>query len=138
MRDLINIVVEGDVVPFRKIEKAPKGPNPMYVNPDTLHPDAAAILHGGGLDARDADMERNIGRIIRFKPEKPGENIGYIKRTEPHKIIGIQRDYRGELCYRVQPHPVENFGHAGKFGSPARPEDIIFVDGGEVTSIHKD
>lgn len=64
------------------------------------------------------DMEKNIGRTVRFKnPNTPGYGEIY---KENHKITSIQKNYKGDLCYRVS--AFEN-----DFGRIAEIDEIEFI-----------
>lgn len=126
MRDLINIVTEGEVVPFDQAKRKPK----QRVLP-ALHPHAEEIIASQGLLARDERMERNIGRVVRFK-NYPQDWHGTVHK-EPHKIVGVQKTYNGNLAYRTVP-----LSHPDSFGYVANPKEIEFVDGGgDVTELPK-
>ena len=91
-----------------------------------LHPDAALVLINRGLLAQDAEMERNVGRRIRFcfaggwTPDK-----GTAVRDCTFRVGGVQRIFDGTIAYRVFE---EREGSPDTFGRPARPEEIEFLD----------
>ncbi len=90
-----------------------------------IHPDAAFILVGRGLLAEDAEMEKNIGRFVKFiHPEDEGAKarMGSLKWTKPFKIIGIQKIWDGSKAYRVQCTAYDD-----SFGCPAKPDEIRFL-----------
>lgn len=51
--------------------------------------------------ASNSEMEKNIGRKVRFLEGGERKTDGTIHR-ELFEVVGVQRDYRGELCYRVK------------------------------------
>jgi hypothetical protein len=89
----------------------------------SLHPDAARVLVGRGLLATNRAMERNIGRHVRFIVTKENKRqLGTDACTKLYKIIGVQKDHEGSLCYRVV--CVE---YNDTFGRPAAPDEIRLV-----------
>lgn len=86
-----------------------------------IHPDAAEILICRGLLTQNVEMEKNIGRKVKFIPA-PGQ--GTIHRRT-FKIIGVQKDYRGVDVYRVQ--VLRPQGGAEEFGFPATTEQLTFI-----------
>lgn len=92
----------------------------------TLHPDAALLLRNRGLLARNAAMENNVGRRVRFVLKdgwKP--SLGTAVRDCTFVIGGVQRVYDGSVAYRVFE---ERQGAPDNFGRPARPDEIQFLD----------
>jgi len=61
-------------------------------------------------------MLDNVGRWVMYKSS---HNRGTISLL-PHKIVHLQKDYRGKVVYRVE-------NQANPFGRPADPDDIRFV-----------
>lgn len=86
-----------------------------------LHPDAALLLISRGLITKDADMERNLGRMVRFINWTP--SLGTQARDNVFSIIGVQKIYNGTLAYRVVCD-----AEGDTFGRPARPDQIEFCD----------
>lgn len=60
------------------------------------------------VDEPPADMQANVGKVIRYKI--PTERLSREKFLRQHgtialqdfEIVGIQKDYKGNLCYRVR------------------------------------
>jgi hypothetical protein len=84
------------------------------------HPDAQRALVGMGLTLADAELEKNIGRRVRFINWEP--KMGTLTRDFSFTIIGVQRTIYGEKAYRVTCD-----GYADSFGRPARPSEIEFL-----------
>lgn len=87
-----------------------------------LSNDALLILNSNGFKASNEEMEKNIGRIIRMKPEKWTESYGLMVKESTYTVIGIQKDYKGDLCYRATCNAFND-----TFGRPFNPEDIEFL-----------
>lgn len=85
-----------------------------------LHPDVRTVLVGRGLLAFDKKMAKNIGRRVIYKNWKP--SMGTLARDHTFTIVGIQKDYAGNLCYRVTCN-----GFKDTFGRCANPKEIEFV-----------
>lgn len=82
---------------------------------------------GGMFDVKNEEMEKNIGRYIKFKGGSKVEGRGLI-HDYVHKIIAIQKNYKDELCYRVVVVEGPSAGSpAGNFGSVAHPDEIEFM-----------
>lgn len=80
-----------------------------------LHRDLQPLICEGGLfDVEPDAMDLNIGRHVRFLAPKYPADQGV------HRIIGVQRNYRWQKCYRVV--TPEN-----SFGRVAHPDAIEFV-----------
>ena len=91
---------------------------------DKLHPDASLILIGRGLLVRDPEMEKNIGKTVRFVfPRGWRPEDGTLRRDSLARIVGVQRDYRGCKVYRVVFLAVDD-----TFGTTASPEAVEFVE----------
>lgn len=87
-----------------------------------LSNEALSILNSNGFKASNEEMEKNIGRIIRMKPEKWTESYGLMVKESTYTVIGIQKDYKGDLCYRAICNAFND-----TFGRPFNPEDIEFL-----------
>lgn len=87
-----------------------------------LSNDALLILNSNGFKASNEEMEKNIGRIIHMKPEKWNESYGLMVKESTYTVIGIQKDYKGDLCYRATCNSFND-----RFGRPFNPEDIEFL-----------
>lgn len=65
--------------------------------------DAAAamvIVNAGLLVTRvPEEMAKNVGRVVRYTNWKP--NMGTVTRDFTFTIIGVQKDFKGDLVYRV-------------------------------------
>jgi len=93
--------------------------------PNKLYPEVKRVFGGKGgmFDVSDEEMEKNIGRYIIFKRE-PGDSYGLIHNFV-HKIVAIQKNYKGDLCYRVVCVEGPYAGSpAANFGSVADPDKI--------------
>lgn len=84
-----------------------------------LHPDLESLRCDGGLfDVPPHPNDLNVGKKCRFKePKCPAEN-------GTHIILCLQKDYRGEICYRVTGGPFD----ANKFGRVAHFDEIEIID----------
>lgn len=80
------------------------------------------VLCFKGLIANNTEMEKNIGRTIRMKSEKWNSSYGLMAKESTYTIIGIQKDYKGDLCYRASCNSFND-----TFGRPFNPEDIEFL-----------
>jgi len=87
-----------------------------------MSPDLDAFFCKGGMfDVGPNDLDENIGKKCRFKdPKKYGFGIVHGHLQE---VIAVQRDYRGNLCYRVI-----SLEYKDSFGRTAQVSDIIFTD----------
>jgi hypothetical protein len=65
------------------------------------------------------DMSKNIGRKVKYL----GSSMGSIGKTGIFKIVGIQKNWCDEACYRVECIS-ENFKDT--FGSCMSPSEIQF------------
>lgn len=70
----------------------------------------------------DPEMEKNIGRKVRFLNGGQMRTDGAVHR-ELFEIIGVQRDYRGELCYRVKCLAYED-----RFGCVMPVNRVVWAD----------
>ena len=84
------------------------------------HPDAIAGLLERGLMAEDAEMEKDIGRVVKFINWNP--SMGTVARDYTFTIIGVQKIHDGRLAYRVQCN-----GFDDTFGRPALRDEIKFI-----------
>ena len=75
-----------------------------------------------GLSAYDIEMEKNIGRQIRFQYDSNQSRFGTIHRDYTFTIVGVQKDYKGDLCYRVTCDGFED-----RFGSVASIGEFDFI-----------
>ena len=77
-----------------------------------LHPELEALRYEGGLfDVEPHPNDLNVGKKCRFvKPRCPAEQ-------GTHTIKCLQKNYKGEICYRVTggPYDAHNFGRVAKF-----------------------
>ena len=88
-----------------------------------LHPEIGMALINGGFLAQSAEMEKNIGRIVRFAPGRPWRaGDGTATRDFTYTIIGVQRIYNGTIAYRA----TCNDG-ADNVGRPFLPTEIEFI-----------
>lgn len=94
----------------------------------TLHPDLEVFQSPGGLfDVPPCELDLNVGRSVRFKgPWKPSD--GTIRRDCVFLIRGVQKNYRGELCYRVHAQDYPTIDREEQFGCVAHPNEVEFVD----------
>lgn len=99
------------------------------MDPKKLHPSLHTFLEPGGLfDVEPCDMDLQVGKLCMLLPS-PGD--GEIHR-EPHRIVGVQKDYRGQLCYRVQCTPTayrRHFPTGADFGRVAPPSTVRIIPG---------
>ena len=86
---------------------------------------------GGLFDVGKNGLNKNIGRIVRIKPELLTKD--YIKQhgtiskdVKTWEIIVVQKIYDDSLAYRVVPYDKKD--KYSDFGKPIRPEEIEFVD----------
>jgi len=77
-----------------------------------LHPELEALRCEGGLfDVEPHPNDLNVGKKCRFvKPRCPAEQ-------GEHTIKCLQKNYKGEICYRVTggPYDAHHFGRVAKF-----------------------
>lgn len=93
------------------------------MTPSKLSSDLHVFLVPGGLfDVEPCELDLNVGKLVRFH-DNP--HYGTIYKTL-HKIIGVQKNYRGQTCYRVE--SLEHEGDQG-IGRVAHPEEVYFVEG---------
>lgn len=85
-----------------------------------VHPDLRGMFNskGGLFDVDSPDMEANIGRPAVFTEPK----CDY-ERRQDFRVTAIQKNYRGELCYRVV-----SDSEVHKFGTCVSPDRITFTD----------
>ncbi len=99
-----------------------KTKNTKQTGLESLHPEALVMLFGRGLLASDAKLEANIGRAVRFARKwtpKEGTQV----RDNDFRIIGVQKDWKGVVCYRIVCD-----AEGDTFGRVAYPKDWKFVD----------
>ena len=87
---------------------------------DKLHPDCVKALILGGLAAHDEELEKHVGKDVRFKDWKP--SMGTATRDWSFKIIGVQKIFDGRIAYRVLCNDGQD-----NFGRPALPDQVCFV-----------
>lgn len=87
---------------------------------NNCHIDAIKALSGSGLFVEDSEMEKNIGCIIKYINWEP--SMGTIARDYNFTVIGVQKNWRGEIVYRV----LCNDGH-DTFGRCAHIDEIEFI-----------
>ena len=77
------------------------------------HPEMNALRCPGGLfDVEPGPLDLEVGKRCRFvRPTCPAEK-------ETFRIVAVQKNWRGEFCFRVQ-------SRADSFGRVARPSDVI-------------
>lgn len=74
------------------------------------------ICEGGIFDVEPCEMDLNVGRRGRFvAPTCEDEE-------QEFEIVGIQKNYRGEVCYRVITD-----GDVSRFGRVAHPSTIKLI-----------
>lgn len=81
-----------------------------------------------GLEAYDPEMAKNIGRKIRFNYDHNSNRFGFIHRDGEFEIVGIQKNYKGDLRYYVKCIMFEGKPWEDNFGQPANPNEIYFID----------
>jgi hypothetical protein len=83
-----------------------------------------ALSPGGMFDVEPCELDMNVGRRVRFiGPYLPWH--GTLRRNCEFVIRCLQKNYRGEVCYRV--HAIED-GTEEPFGCVAVPSEVEFVD----------
>ena len=94
----------------------------MDIEKRKLHPTLNAFAFEGGLfDVEPCELDLNVGKFGRVvDPNKQG--FGTIHR-ERFEIVGVQKNYRGELCYRVVFESDNN-----RFGCVLSPEDAVIEE----------
>ncbi|XZE35808.1 hypothetical protein SH501x_001351 [Pirellulaceae bacterium SH501] len=87
-----------------------------------LNPDLENFAIEGGLfDVEPCELDLNVGRCGKVAdPNKPG--FGRIHH-ERFQIVGLQKDYRGDVVYRVVCESDKN-----RFGSPLSPDEVLFEE----------
>jgi hypothetical protein len=91
----------------------------------TVHPDATKVLEY--FHTTNSEMKKNIDRTFKFKPGLTGK--GLIAEVATYEIVGLQKNYRGEDCYRAMYLPViiEGEKFIDNWGCCAHPDDIQFA-----------
>lgn len=84
-----------------------------------VHPDVLRAIALRGLSASDARMEALVGFRVRFV-KLAGR--GTVHRDHEFRIVGVQKDYAGRLCYRVVCDAIGD-----TFGYCAAPDELAFV-----------
>lgn len=75
-----------------------------------------------GLMARDEYLESFIGKVVKYKNWEP--SMGTFKRDFNFRIIGVQKNWRGDIIWRgVRIDDV----HIDTFGLPIDPSEVEFV-----------
>lgn len=76
------------------------------------------------LAVSDADMEKNIGRKVRYLNggHEPSDGTTHAMLFE---VIGVQHNYREELCYRVK-----CLDYDDRFGRVMSLDRVVWVDNG--------
>lgn len=93
---------------------------------ERLHPDAVTLLEDRNLMASCDEMEKNVGRAVRFKgpwTKARLTRMGTSARDHTFEIIGVQKIWDGRLAYRVLAREYED-----TFGRPATADEIDFLD----------
>jgi hypothetical protein len=94
-----------------------------------------AVQKGGLFDVGPNELDDDIGRHVRFpEAEEDPENDSLYNHE--HVIVAVQKDYKGDLCYRVQlaqdvPSPMEGeemIEAEEDLGRVAEPDEVEFVD----------
>lgn len=88
---------------------------------EKLHPDASIALISGGLLVRNEELEKSIGRDVRFLNWKP--SMGTQTRDFTFRIVGVQRDCQMRPCWRV----LCNDGN-DRFGRAAHPDAVEYAE----------
>ena len=89
------------------------------MDPRTLHNDLSNFLTEGGLfDVEPNELDLNVGRFGRVaNPDRPGYGTIHHERFE---VVGIQKNYLGDICYRVVFE-----SDVQRFGTPIDPNDVV-------------
>ena len=91
---------------------------------DLLHPqikDSPSMMTTFFDGCSNPEMEKNIGREIMFK------KADCTQKKLAHTIVGIQRNYKMEIVYRVH----ETSRLKTDFGRCADPDEIVFINKGQ-------
>lgn len=91
-----------------------------------LYPDFEEITAKGGLfDVGPNELDDDIGRLCLFTDRaQMAPAYRYLQ-----KVVAVQQDYKGRLCYRVQiAEDTPMLAADRDLGRVARPEAIEFVD----------
>ncbi len=92
-----------------------------------LHPDLENFATEGGLfDVEPCELDLNIGRYGRVaNPNK----LGYGRiHHERFQIVGLQKNYKGDVVYRVVFESDTN-----RFGSPIPPDEVVFESSEQIS-----
>lgn len=88
-----------------------------------LHNELTNVLSFDGLLSIDADeMEKNIGKEIRLKPELWDPSYGTLKRDCTYIITLVQKNYCGEKVYCALRKDSDD-----NFGTLFQPNEIDFL-----------
>ena len=87
-----------------------------------LHPELEAFATEGGLfDVEPCELDLHVGRFGRVaNPDAPGYGP---KHRERFEIVGVQKDYKGDIVYRVV---FESDKY--RFGCPLDPSEVILEE----------
>lgn len=81
------------------------------------HPDLDPFKGLFSVDPeKHSELLSHIGRWVAFRTTRGTGTSGML----PHKIVHLQRDYRGDTVFRVE-HQLNSFGR------PARPDEVRFI-----------
>lgn len=100
-------------------DNAPNGAIPLHPDIDGLFPH---LFNDVATDPKFAGMTDNIGKTCTFTVG-PNSTLPEFYRHE-FVIGGLQRNYRGDPCYRV--YRKDNWDDG--FGAPAQPKEINIHD----------
>lgn len=73
------------------------------------------------------DMAKNIGRDVRFIGGKAGDKSRGTIHDMPHTIIGVQKNYKGDLSYRVISRNPDGTVE-DNIGRVANPKELEFIE----------
>jgi len=91
-----------------------------------IHSDLTPFAGKGGLfDVEPCELDLHVGRFGRATQKFLTENAHSIgtKHRERFEVVAIQKDYRGEVCYRVVFE-----SDADRFGCVMKPGDVVLED----------
>lgn len=89
------------------------------MNPNKLHTDIRTLACEGGLfDVEPCELDLDVGRFGRVRnPSKPGFGERHHERFE---VVGVQKNYRGDVVYRVVFE-----SDTRRFGATLHPDDAL-------------
>jgi len=93
---------------------------------NNLHPDLSVFNKPGGMfDTGIVELHQHVLRLVQYKDqsETSQRKHGTIIVGETFRIVGVQKDWKGSLCFRVVATSWND-----TFGRCVNPFELKFID----------